>query len=1441
MAFGTLGSTLNDELNRLANGGTYRDMDDMVDEALAAKQWANRENIVPYSTDTVGILNEIAALGPNRQNWFDFNGVCNYLAGTTGLPAAAALRQITTTGDILTSLAAFYTDAADALTGGYLFLPGITGNYASAPDSSALDITGDLDLRIYCAPDTWTPAADTSLINKYGYSDNNRSYSLGWHTIADYSKLTFRISTAGTTANFTATASENVPFLAGQAGWARVTYQRDTGSGQCEVKFYYSTNGTTWIQLGTAFTAASPAATFNSTAPLLIGAIGNTTTNVSPFPGKIYRAQVLSGINGTTAFDANFATGMTSQSVTSFTESSTNAATVSITRTTAAIQPNVLTNQGSAGSLLPVTVGSSLAADSNDAKFLAHDGTNYVYLPGGSTPNILTVPDSAALRVTGDIDLRAYIALDNYASGAVQVILSKWDSITTKSYGLYVNQTGLPGFYYSADGVTTLSNLSSAALTTPNGSPTWVRVTFASATGTIYYYTSTDGTNWTQLGGVQTGTATTINANASRIEIGSIYNGSVLAGKIYRAQVYNGIDGTKVLDVDTSVITSGADTYVVPTTYTGQAGAYFTGSGLSLNGVAGNYVSTPDSSALDITGDLDVQVKVAMTDWTPAASESILLSKTASDSYTLNLLSTGVLRFQWVTSAVATLFSDSTVATGITDGATKWVRVTLDVNNGASGNTTTFYTSDDGTNWTVLGSPVVKAGTTDIRATTGPLNIGAYGASGTLPAAGTFYRAIVKSGIDGYAVFDADFTQVPANALRMTESSINKAVVTLNTTRYATINRSTSGRKTVAVTQPTWLFGTDDYMEVNNRYMAHSTSDENYVYLSGNTGNSMTVADTPPLDITGDIDIQVKVALDDWTTPTQNTFVSKESPGDRAYALYSTGGYLFFSWSADGNTIIVNQSTVTYTPAAGTVSWVRATLDVNNGAGGNTGTFYTSSDGITWTQLGATSVRAGTTNIYSGANQVAIGSRANSASPAKGKFYRAIIKNGIDGTTVLDANAATITSPSQTTFTDSSSNAYTVTINKSGVGTFVSTGNYLYLPGVASNYASAPDAAALDITGDIDLRVKVAMDDWTPSAVTSLIAKWEADATRSWHLRLLTNGTLQFRWYNAAGTVFGPILSTVATGLADGATKWVRVTFDVDNGAGGNDVKFFLSDDGLTWTQLGSTVTTAGTTNIRNGTAALWVGADDTGAINPARGKFFRAQVLNGIGGTVAFDANFESSITSLLQTSFTESSSNAATVTINRSGSTYRSAGVIDAGYLYPGATNTFSNSTTDFLNFAANQSFTLFFVGRQWGTPASFGNYLNKKDNATNQGSGYRFGAYGTGLQTFGSIADGTNVNPDRFAAVYTAGTLINTYGIADRTAQTFMVTQNSNSSATASLAAFGAISSPFQFSIGRSSQGTGYQDFELIGVAVFRQALTAAQIRQITNYFANREAYL
>ena len=93
MALGVAGTTLLDELNRLANGGTYRASSEMVDQALAAKQWAVQRSVTTNLTDTVGVLNAIDGR-TNQNNFLDFNGVCNDLAGTTGLPAAEALRRI---------------------------------------------------------------------------------------------------------------------------------------------------------------------------------------------------------------------------------------------------------------------------------------------------------------------------------------------------------------------------------------------------------------------------------------------------------------------------------------------------------------------------------------------------------------------------------------------------------------------------------------------------------------------------------------------------------------------------------------------------------------------------------------------------------------------------------------------------------------------------------------------------------------------------------------------------------------------------------------------------------------------------------------------------------------------------------------------------------------------------------------------------------------------------------------------------------------------------------------------------------------------------------------------------------------------------------------------------------------------------------------------------
>lgn len=162
----------------------------------------------------------------------------------------------------------------------------------------------------------------------------------------------------------------------------------------------------------------------------------------------------------------------------------------------------------------------------------------------------------------------------------------------------------------------------------------------------------------------------------------------------------------------------------------------------------------------------------------------------------------------------------------------------------------------------------------------------------------------------------------------------------------------------------------------------------------------------------------------------------------------------------------------------------------------------------------------------------------------------------------------------------------------------------------------------IDVTGDIDIRVKCSLDDWTPANRTTLVGKYLGTGNqRSVRFQVTgaadgTAGLLRIYWSNN-GTASLLASSTVATGISDGAVKWIRATLDVDNGAAGCDVKFYTSDDGANWTQLGTTVTQAFTTSIFNSTTLWQLGASDaTSMLYPLSGSIYRVIVLDGIGGT---------------------------------------------------------------------------------------------------------------------------------------------------------------------------------------------------------------------------------
>jgi hypothetical protein len=88
MAVGNTGSPFTAELNRLANGGTYRTPFNVVADNLAANQWAGTTGL-----DVQGALNRRAGR-TDQKTFLDVQGICNVLAGTNGLAAPEALRRI---------------------------------------------------------------------------------------------------------------------------------------------------------------------------------------------------------------------------------------------------------------------------------------------------------------------------------------------------------------------------------------------------------------------------------------------------------------------------------------------------------------------------------------------------------------------------------------------------------------------------------------------------------------------------------------------------------------------------------------------------------------------------------------------------------------------------------------------------------------------------------------------------------------------------------------------------------------------------------------------------------------------------------------------------------------------------------------------------------------------------------------------------------------------------------------------------------------------------------------------------------------------------------------------------------------------------------------------------------------------------------------------------
>ena len=326
------------------------------------------------------------------------------------------------------------------------------------------------------------------------------------------------------------------------------------------------------------------------------------------------------------------------------------------------------------------------------------------------------------------------------------------------------------------------------------------------------------------------------------------------------------------------------------------------------------------------------------------------------------------------------------------------------------------------------------------------------------------------------------------------------------------------------------------------------------------------------LNITGDIDITAYVMPDLWINGAQH-IVNRANAGDVSFRFFiTTSGALVFNWSDDGvnythtATSIDNLSAPALPPFSdGEAGWVRVTLDVNNGAGGYTVTFYTSTDGDLWSQLGIKISSTPTTSIFNSAAGLRMGINTFAANSFVGLMFNVDIYNGINGTLATSfashdgvVGAATVTS-SQT------GEVYTVTAPAAIIG---DGDPNLVLSGLANgrfqhvNFTTSGGSFLVMCNGADDV-YNYDGTTWTNPSITGVTSSTlntvNIHKSRLWFTQV---GTLK-AWYLPTQSIAGAANALdLSAYCPHGGYLMAMGTWTMDAGYGVDDMAVFVTNQG---------------------------------------------------------------------------------------------------------------------------------------------------------------------------------------------------------------------------------------------------------------------------------------
>ncbi|MFI5755618.1 hypothetical protein [Streptomyces sp. NPDC051569] len=199
---------------------------------------------------------------------------------------------------------------------------------------------------------------------------------------------------------------------------------------------------------------------------------------------------------------------------------------------------------------------------------------------------------------------------------------------------------------------------------------------------------------------------------------------------------------------------------------------------------------------------------------------------------------------------------------------------------------------------------------------------------------------------------------------------------------------------------------------------------ESYLAPSGLQAESASTPSVPALGITGDLDLRVEVTADWYLQPYQVLMGKWTDPAQRSWALSLNAGTLELDWSTNGTVIWYASRPL---PALPPRAALRVTLDVDNGTGGSTSTFYAAESlAGPWTQFGDPVVITGTTSVFASTAPLTLAPYLAGTLPLTGRIHAAEVRNGIGGTVAASPDFRPV-APGTPTFTDSAGRAWTVT------------------------------------------------------------------------------------------------------------------------------------------------------------------------------------------------------------------------------------------------------------------------------------------------------------------------------------------------------------------------------------------------------------------------------